>query len=287
MKKTLQWAIEALKNEGIETARLDAEVLLSHATNKDRAYIYANPDIPIDKRKVLYYKALINERLLHKPVSYITGHKEFMSMDFKVDGNALIPRPETELIVEAVCNSGEEIGKILELGTGSGAIAISLAKYNPDWHIIATDISMQALLIAKDNALYHGVAERIRFIQTDLFDGLKYKFDLVISNPPYIPTGDLDSLSMDVKNYEPLLALDGGTDGLRIIKRIINGSNSVLEPNGLLVIEIGFGQIGDVIGLADNIGLYSDYKVVNDYSGIPRIFCCRHKLMNNMTFSVI
>jgi len=288
-KEFFLWATELLSDEGIQNPQLDAEVLLAYVLNKDRVQLYIYPDYVLSNRECLQYKTLIGKRLERVPVSYLTGHKEFMSLDFKVNRNILIPRPETEMLVETVCKFGSNTplrpsqegndagSRVLDLGTGSGAIAVSLAEYNPDWSVLATDVSMDALLIARENAIFHGVIDRVWFIQTDLFDGISpnYKFDWIVSNPPYIPTSDLSSLSDEIRKYEPILALDGGIDGLDVIIRIIENAFLFLKSFGHLAIEIGYGQSDDVQRIAEETGKYSDYLVVNDYSGIQRVFCCK------------
>lgn len=273
----LTWGIKTLKDGGIENPQLDAEVLLAYVLKKDRVYLYLDSQKQLEKRLELNYKSLIKERLNHKPISYITGHKEFMSLDFIVNESVLIPRPETEVLVETVCKMGDSASIVLELGTGSGAIAVSIAKYNQDWKVVATDISFQALLVASENAKVHNVSKRVSFIHTNLFDGLSKRklFDWVVSNPPYVPAGDLDSLSDDIKKYEPRMALDGGKDGLDIIKQILIQSPDVLKIGGYIALEIGYGQSSKIIDFASALGMYSDYFTVNDYSGIPRVFCCK------------
>ena len=208
------------------------------------------------------------------PVSYLTGHKEFMSLDFIVNENVLIPRPETEVLVETVCRLGEPGSRVLELGAGSGAIAVSLAKYNPDWYVLATDLSMEALIVAQENARYHGVTDRVYFLQGDLLNAFssRSKFDWVVSNPPYIPARDLAGLPAGIRRYEPILALDGGLDGLDVIRRIIAEAHRVLKPGGRLAIEIGYGQSEDVQEIASKTERYSGCSIVRDYSGISRVF---------------
>jgi release factor glutamine methyltransferase len=285
VKDILKQSIKLLKNGGIETPQLDAEVLLSYVLNKDRSQLYIYPDYVLSEDENSHYRVLIDKRLEHTPISYLTGHKEFMSLDFKVNRNVLIPRPETELLVETVCkfrstpNPSQEEITVLDLGTGSGAIAVSLAKYNTNYSILATDVSMSALFVARENAIHNDVINRVLFIQTDLFDGISpnNKFDWVVSNPPYIPTGDLPSLPEEIRKYEPILALDGGTDGLDVIKRIIENASMFLKPSGHLAIEFGYGQSDGVQRIADEIGKYSDYDVIKDYSGILRVFCCKAK----------
>jgi len=288
VKGVLQWAAEELRKLHFETPRLDAEVLLAHTLKMDRIQLYLDLEKPISEEEESYYRILIQKRLGRAPVSYLTGHKEFMSLDFRVDKSVLIPRPETELLVETVCNLGEPGSRVLEPGTGSGAIAVSLARYNPDWHVVATDLSMEALLLARENARRHGVVERVSFLQADLFRAFKKPgvfasgdtisprngFDWVVSNPPYVSTGELAHLPDEIREYEPILALDGGADGLDVIRRIIKEAYMVLKPDGRLAIEIGSGQSADVLKIAGETGRYSDCSVIKDYSGIPRVFHC-------------
>lgn len=275
IKKALSWAIELLKNEGIQTAQLDAEVLLVYILNIDRTSLYLNQEIVLDTEKVNRFESLVEKRLAHVPIGYLIGHKEFMSLDFKVNENVLIPRPETETLTEYVIKSDLSHIKILEIGTGSGAIAVSIAKYKQDCFILATDLSINALMLARENAFVNGVEKQISFVQTDLFDAISmdHKFNWIVSNPPYIPTDEIKKLSKEVK-YEPIMALDGGNDGLDIIREIIHNAYVFLEPNGRLAIEIGYGQSEAVLKIAKKVGKYSDYFFINDYAGIPRVFCC-------------
>jgi release factor glutamine methyltransferase len=277
VKDLLQWAAKKLRERNFETPRLDAEVLLAHAMKIDRLQLYLAFEDTVDKEVELYYRSMIAERLAYKPVSFLTGHKEFMSLDFIVNENVLIPRPETETLVETVCKLGQTGSRVLELGTGSGAIAVSLARCNSDWRIVATDLSMEAILVAQGNARLHDVIERISFVQGDLFSAFsRYsEFDWVVSNPPYIPTRDLADLPPGIRQYEPILALDGGPDGLSVIRRVISEAYTVLKPGGQLAIEIGYGQSDEVQNLAYETGKYSDFSIIKDYSGIPRVFCCR------------
>lgn len=275
VKKALSWAIEFLKNAGIETAQLDAEVLLGYILKVDRTSLYLNQEMVLDIEKINRFESLIGKRLEHIPISYLTGHKEFMSLDFKVNESVLIPRPETEILTEYVIKSDINHNKILEIGTGSGAIAISIAKYKKDCFIVATDLSFNALMLARENAIINEVDEQILFVQTDLFDAISmdYKFNWIVSNPPYIPTDDIKKLSKEV-TYEPIIALDGGDDGLDIIREIIFNAYKFLAANGKLAIEIGYRQSEAVLNIAKETGKYFDYLFINDYSGIPRVFCC-------------
>jgi release factor glutamine methyltransferase len=277
LKELQQWGIQKLKTANIETARLDAEVLLAHILHKDRFQLYLDTDEAINGDIESQYKALIGKRASRVPVSYLTGHKEFMSLDFIINENVLIPRPETEILVETVCKMGKPESLVLDVGTGSGAIGISLAKYNKDWQILATDVSFEALMVAKTNAGINGVIDRIKFFQMNLFDALSTgcNFDWIVSNPPYISTEELPRLSAEVSEYEPKLALDGGPDGLEIIRKILLEAYKLLKPDGKLAIEMGYGQSEIIQIIAHEIGKYSDFSIIKDYSGIPRVFYCQ------------
>lgn len=282
LKELLQWGIGSLKDAGIETAALDAEVLLAYVLGKNRTQLYLDGQEVVGNEAESIYNTVIGKRVSRVPVSYLTGHKEFMSLDFCVNESVLIPRPDTEILVETICKMGKPGSLVLELGTGSGAIAVSLAKYNEDWGILATDISMNALLVAKENAKINGVSDRVYFAQMDMFDGLRMMnhatpgiFDWVVSNPPYIASGEIYQLSPEIRKYEPKLALDGGLDGLDAIREILSKAFMVLKPDGKLAIEMGYGQRDPVQAIADSVGRYSQYRVVNDYSGTPRVFYCQ------------
>ncbi|MBM3211604.1 peptide chain release factor N(5)-glutamine methyltransferase, partial [Candidatus Poribacteria bacterium] len=271
--------VQELKKVEIETARLDAEVLLAQILNKDRIQLYLFPDEIIDENAEFSYKKLILQRTIRIPISYLTGHKEFMSLDFVVNRNVFIPRPETEILIENVCKLGKPESLVLDIGTGSGAIAVSLAKYNKNWRILATDISFKSLLVAKENAKLNDVLDRVNFLQTHLFSGIsqKQRFDWVVSNPPYIPTKELPGLAPEISKYEPKIALDGGFDGLDIIRKLLLESHKILKPQGKLAMEIGHGQSYSIQAISDKVGKYSDYSIIEDYSGIPRVFCCQIK----------
>lgn len=273
IRDLLKWGVDSLYKAGIETAHLDAEVLMAHLIDVDRIHLYAYPKQVLDDETRIRYEELIRQRALRKPVAYITGHVEFMSLDFYVNNNVLIPRPETELIVELLNEFGDGFSKVLDVGTGSGVIAISLAKYNPGWKVLATDISMEAIDIAQENANRHGVCQRVRFVQMDLFNGLKRCkfFDWIVSNPPYIPTGQLNKLPPDVINYEPIIAIDGGPDGLNVIRKLIDEAHYYLNDEGRLVIEIGYGQVDAIKEILEDTEAYGQYRFIDDLSGIPRI----------------
>ena len=243
-----------LKNGNVEEPKLKARLLMQCVLNKSRQYVIVNDMEQLDKAKEKQYLEEIKILKKGVPIEHITHQKEFMKLNFFVDKNVLIPRQDTEILVEEVINIAKKINakKILDLCTGSGAIAVSLAKYLPQAEITAIDISNDALKIAKKNAISNNVQNQITFISSDMFTNLsEEKFDIIVSNPPYIKTNVIKNLDIQVQN-EPYIALDGGKDGLDFYKRIINESYQYLKYSGYLCLEIGFDQKIDVIELIEN-----------------------------------
>ena len=243
-----------LKNENIEEPKLKSRLLMQSILNQTRQYVIVNDMEELEKNKEEQYFSAI--KILKKgiPIEHITHQKEFMKLNFFVDKNVLIPRQDTEILVEEVIKIAQKTNakKILDLCTGSGAIAVSLAKYLPQSEITAIDISNDALKIAKKNAVSNHVENQITFISSDMFTNLnEEKFDIIVSNPPYIKTNVIDNLDIQVKN-EPHIALDGGKDGLYFYKKIINESYQYLKYKGFLCLEIGFDQKIDVIEIIEN-----------------------------------
>ena len=243
-----------LKNENIEEPKLKSRLLMQSTLNQTRQYVIVNDMEELEKNKEEQYFSAI--KILKKgiPIEHITHQKEFMKLNFFVDKNVLIPRQDTEILVEEVIKITQKTNakKILDLCTGSGAIAVSLAKYLPQSEITAIDISNGALKIAKKNAVSNNVENQITFISSDMFTNLnEEKFDIIVSNPPYIKTNVIENLDIQVKN-EPHIALDGGRDGLDFYKKIINESYQYLKYKGFLCLEIGFDQKIDVIELIEN-----------------------------------
>lgn len=252
-----------LKNGNIEEPKLKSRLLMQYVLKQTRQYVIVNDMEQLDKNKEIQYFEEIKKLRKGIPIEHITHQKEFMKLMFFVDKDVLIPRQDTEILVEEVISIARKINakKILDLCTGSGAIAVSLAKYLPQIEITAIDISNEALKIAKKNAISNNVENQITFISSDMFTNLnEEKFDIIVSNPPYIKTNVIEELDMQVKN-EPYIALDGGKDGLEFYKKIINESYQYLKFNGYLCLEIGFDQKIDVIELIENterfIGTYS------------------------------
>lgn len=247
----------------------------------DRARLYLG-DYHADENKIgLFHKAL-DSYAKGIPIQYITQEAEFMGLKFRVNPGVLIPRPETEILVEQVlklaAKNEPESRYILDIGTGSGAIAVSLTKYDSLCKIIASDISADALNLARLNAASNGAEHRIRFVLADLFLGISEneRFDFIVSNPPYIPSDSCEALPLEVQ-CEPRIALDGGPNGLAFYKKIIPESAVWLNPGGYLVLEIGFGQAAAVEKLIDDTRLYRDKKIIKDYNGINRVIIARRK----------
>ncbi len=260
-----------LKNNSIMTANIDAEILLSISLNKSREKILLNLEEKINLEQIKKYINLINRRKKKEPISYIKKKKFFWDSEFKVNKNVLTPRFETELLVEEVLKILKFSNQInvLDVGVGSGCILISLLKEKRNWIGTGIDISALAIKTAKTNAKIQQVDNRIKFIQSDVDKFLRGKYDLVVSNPPYINKIEYNSLEVDVKNYEPKVALNGGVDGYSVIEKVIKKSRVILKNSGLLAIEIGLGQHYKVSELLKNNGFFI-IKTIKDYQNIKR-----------------
>ncbi len=285
IETALSEAVNILKPSYADTcsndnnALTDASVLLCHVIKCDRAYLYTNKDYELEKSDYQRYLNLIERRKQREPVSYITGEHEFMSLKFIVNNSVLIPRPETEILVEETIkylsskeNSTEK--DMLDIGTGSGCIAISLAKYIKNSCITAIDVSPYALKTAKKNAVMNNVEERIHFVESNIFTGnLPNKqnilYDVAVSNPPYVKHSIIKNLQPEVRVYEPSYALDGGEDGLDFIKYIINHVGSYLKPGGFLALETGYDQADTAAQFMEN--KFKKIRVIKDLSGIKRV----------------
>lgn len=275
VRAVLAKATGQLGEAGIETARLDAEILLSHVLGCARMSLYGKPGTPVSVAERDMFQALVNRRITKEPVAYLTGAQEFWSLPFKVTPDTLIPRPDTETLIEVVLARLKETSApaILDLGTGSGCILVSLLTEIKTASGFAVDLSHKALDVAQGNAVALGVADRADFIQGSWFDPLGEQqplFDVIVSNPPYIPTNDLSGLMSDVKDFEPVAALDGGTDGLAPYRLIAGKSPDFLKPEGLLAVEVGIHQAQDVAALFSQNGLV-DVTVSRDLGGIERV----------------
>lgn len=267
----LKWTEQYFRERGIESSRLDAEVLLSHVLNKERIYLYVHFDEPLEASELAAYKAAIKRRVLHEPVAYITGKKEFMGLPFKVSNKVLIPRPDTEILVQSVLEHlPEDKVRIADIGTGSGAIVLSLLAYRNNIFADTVDISAEALAVAKENAEDFGVSDRVVFLEGDLFEPLKESYVAIVSNPPYIPKADMLTLAADVKDYEPEAALFGGEDGLDYYRRLASNVRSYLDNGGFIAVEVGIGEAGAVKDLFTAAGLVRP-EIIRDYAGIERV----------------
>lgn len=281
-----------LGEKGLPSARLEAELLLAFVLGLDRLQLYLQFDRPLTPKETADYKSVIKRRLSGEPLAYITGKKSFLKWDFSINSSVLIPRPETELLVERTCalvRTGQQAEapaeetpateerderRLLELGTGSGVIAISLALYLPEVRIDAVDISPQAITVAVENAQRLGVAERITFYTGDLFAPLPTakRYKGIVSNPPYIPTAELATLSKEVRT-EPVIALDGGADGLDFYRRIIASAGEYLRADGFLAFEHGYDQAASLSDLAKQAG-YDKVSGYKDPAGYNRVLIC-------------
>lgn len=275
----LDWTSGYFEQHSIPTPRLDAEVLLGHLLNKSRLQLYLDFDMPVFQEHLTPFRKLIQRRIEHTPVSYLTNRKEFLSLDFYVDERVLIPRPETEQLVETILATKTDTPqRVLELGTGSGVIATSLAVHASEWDIVATDISEPALEVARQNAETHACSAQITFKSGDLFEAIKTienpearQFDWIVCNPPYIKNGERDSLSPDVRDYEPEIALFAGDDGLAVIRRLIAEAPQYLAPNGKLLFEIGDTQADSVRSLINVEPAYCTSEFIKDYAEKDRL----------------
>jgi release factor glutamine methyltransferase len=275
--KLLQWTTDYFQRNNVPEPRTSAEVLLAHVLAEDRLFLYLNYDRPMEGSELAAYRACIKRRLEGEPNQYITGLQEFWSLRFRVSPDVLIPRPETEVLVEAVLEFLDKADSdldILDLGTGSGAIAIALARELPAARIVAADLSMAALHLARENARLNQVDERLFFVQSDMFasiPGGSQKFKVIVTNPPYISHAEIAKLPRGIRDFEPHHALEGGPDGLAAIRHIIAEAPAVLSQAGALCMEMGAGQAESVSALLIDNQHYESYRIIQDYSGLDRV----------------
>ena len=277
IKQAITKGMIMLKSNNVESPKLKARLLLQYVLDKPRQYIIVYDNKEIDKQQQWQYFVNIEKLTKGIPLQHITHRQEFMKMDFFVDENVLIPRSDTEILVEEVIKIAQKYNspRILDLCTGSGAIAVSLAKYMQESDITATDISKNALNIAKLNAKSNNVENKITFIESDLFDKIrKEKYDIIVSNPPYIKKEIINKLQKEVQN-EPKIALDGGYDGLDFYRKIINTSYEYLKYNGYLCLEIGYDQKEEVLQLIENEKKYVDSYCLKDLCQNDRVIVAR------------
>jgi len=276
IQATLQQSTTTLAAAGIDTARLDAELLLAHCLQVGRTHLLAHPEQLLTPEQFACFQALAQRRAGREPLAYLTGRRWFYALEFAVTPDALIPRPETELLVEkAVRWLGQRHGRktrVLDVGTGSGAIAVSVAAHAaPEVELLASDVSAESLQIAKQNARKHGVAGRITFLLGDLLDPLPEPVHLILSNPPYIASAVIPTLMPEVRDHEPRAALDGGPDGLRVIERLLAQAPVHLRPGGAIFLEIGYDQ-GPAAGvIARQYFPTAAIRIHQDLAGLDRV----------------
>ena len=282
--KTVKALIEAtmarLQAAGIAQARWDAELLVAHGLKESRLMLYAHPERGVDEESEAALLSLVGRRASREPLQHLIGLQEFWGLAFNVGRDVFIPRPETELLIEAALASQEIWLKqaspiVADIGTGSGCLAVALAKELPQAQIYATDLSSEALVTAEENAKAHGVSRRIRFLAGDLYEplkrqGLAGQIDLIVSNPPYIPRASLAQLQPEVRDYEPRMALDGGLDGLSVYRRLLAEAPALLTPQGVMILELGYGQADEVRALATR-SRFMIHRMIRDGAGIPRV----------------
>lgn len=273
----LKWTEQYFRDKGIDSARIDAEMLLSHVLKTERIYLYAHYDRPMDQDELKAFRQLVQKRATRQSVAHILGHKEFMGLDFTVNESVLIPRPDTEILVETVLAevSKELPLRILDIGTGSGAIILSLLHYLTAASAVGVDISPQALHTAQKNALALALQNRITFTESDMFTHVgEQSFQVLVSNPPYLTAEDMENLEPEVR-YDPKLALAGGPDGLYFYGKLIANGWQYVDNDGLLAFEVGMGQALAVAAMAEKSGHYDVMRIVKDYNDLERVVLLR------------
>lgn len=274
IRRVLDWAQADLRTRGSESPRLDAELLLAMVLGTNRIGLIVDSDRPLAPEELSAYRELHKRRRAGEPVAYLRGEREFYGRSFRVDARVLVPRPETEILVEVALRRTRDrslSARVVDVGTGSGCIAITLAKERPSWKVLAVDASPDALAVARDNALRLGAYPAVAFREGDLTRGLAdASLDLVVSNPPYISAADMAELPRDVRDFEPHLALAGGGDGLDVVRALVREAWRVLVPGGVLALEVGAGQAGDVKRELSQAG-FVGIEVDKDYAGHERV----------------
>jgi release factor glutamine methyltransferase len=275
VRRVLEWTTGHLQKHGSETPRLEAEVLLAHARNCKRIQLYTEYDEELPEPVRAHMRELVQRRANREPVAYLVGHREFFSLDLRVTPAVLIPRPDTETLVMEVLSATKTRTepKILDLCTGSGCVAIAVAKNCPTATVIATDLSPAALEIATENVATHKLTDRVTLCEGDLFAALPEgaRFDIIASNPPYVSTAEIERLEADVRAFEPKAALDGGPDGLAVIRRLLTEAPEWLSPGGIVLLELSPEQADAVQRLAREMGRYAEVTIVKDLDGRARV----------------
>jgi release factor glutamine methyltransferase len=268
--KVLSWTKGYLVEKGVENARLEAEWMLCSALGLDRVGLYVNYDKPLTPTELTAFRTMVGRRARREPLQYILGSQDFYGLDFEVSPGVLIPRHDTEVLVREACVRSPKGARILDIGVGSGCIAVALAKNLPDAEVFGVDSSPEALTLTATNANRHSVS--LSLLHGSLFEPVAgQRFDLILSNPPYIPTADLPGLQPEVRDYEPRGALDGGVDGLDFYRRIIPDAPGYLNAGGWLRLEMGIGQAPDVLALFEETGIFGELFTAKDPAGIERV----------------
>lgn len=273
VKRVLDWSIGFLRENGSDSPRLDAEILLAHACGWQRIQLYTNYEQPLTPNQRGVMRELIQRRAQAEPVAYLVGYREFFSLDFAVNASVLIPRPDTETLVRHALDAlkGHPNPAVLDIGTGSGCIAIAVAVNCPGANVTAIDVSPETLSVATSNANKHGVSDRVRFIESDVFANVPpEKFDLIVSNPPYIREDELAGLDADVRDHEPVGALVSGVDGLDIVRRIVSEAPEFLTAGGHLMLEID-GRQAEAVAELLRTNHFHEVGIEKDLSGIQRV----------------
>jgi release factor glutamine methyltransferase len=279
IQRVLRWATSDFVHRGLDSARLDAELLLARATGLDRIQLIVQAERPLEAAELGRYRALIQRRRAGEPVAHLLGEREFYGLPIHVSSQVLIPRPDTETLVDvalARTRAACMYGRLLDLCTGSGCVAIAFAHGRSTWRVTGADISDAAIAMARRNAARCGTVWGVRFTAGDLFEPIgEERFDLVTANPPYVPTEEIARLDPGVRDFEPRLALDGGPDGLAVLRRIIDGAVGHLTPGGLLAVEVGHDQAENVAALFAAAGFVAIERA-RDYGGHERVVSAVH-----------
>jgi release factor glutamine methyltransferase len=287
VRRLLEWTTPFFARKEVDSPRLSAELLLAHVLNVPRIKLYTDYERVLGENDLAAYRELVQRAVEHEPIAYLTGTAHFFNLEFEVGRDVLIPRPDTETLVENVLQlarhqSGMEAPRVLDLCTGSGCIAAAIAYHLKSATVLATDASEAAVAVARRNIERLGLAGRVVIEQGDLYEALAnvvdvQPFNLIVGNPPYVPTGKIEELDRNVREYEPLSALDGGSDGLAIHRRILAGAGERLVSGGRIYLEIGYDQGEPARDIASGCGEFDEVKVLKDYSGNDRVLTARKK----------
>jgi release factor glutamine methyltransferase len=287
VRRLLEWTSGFFARKEVDAPRLAAELLLAHVLRVPRLKLYTDYERPLSEKELATYRALVQRAGEHEPIAYLTGRAHFFNLEFEVSPAVLIPRPDTETLVENVLQlarntAGFESPRVLDLCTGSGCIAAAIAHHLKSATVIATDVSADAVAVARKNIERLGLADRVTVEEGDLFEPIArlpdpQPFNLIVANPPYIPTGEIEKLDRNVRDYEPVAALDGGIDGLVLHRRIFEGAVERLVPGGRIYVEIQFDQGQMVKEIAESHPEFEDARLLKDYAGHPRVLTARRK----------